>query len=81
MCCIPSGRPVVWKRTSNDDYDPQRVGLSVHESDFVPAAIDHAERRRFFDTRQFGKSAGGHQFPASLDEQQREAVLEYLKTL
>lgn len=77
----PKGRPVVWKRTSNDDYDQQRVGLSVDESETVPAAIDHAERRRFFDTRRFGKSAGGHQFPASLNEQQREAVLEYLKTL
>ena len=33
-----------------------------------------------FDTRVAGKSAGGHDFPESLSEAQRRAVLEYLKT-
>lgn len=74
-------RPEIWKRTSNDDYDQQRVGLSVEESDAVPNSIDHAARRQYFDTRKFGKSATGHRFPESLDEPERKAVLEYLKTL
>ncbi len=77
----PDERPVVWQRTE-DGYDQQRVGLEVAALDEVPAeAQSPAEKRRYFDTGQFGKGAGGHEFPNELSEEEKQAVLEYLKTL
>lgn len=77
----PGHRPIVWTRTE-DGYDPQRVGLETTELQELPAETQTAaERRRYFDTRRFGKSARGHLFPDELDEDEKRAVLEYLKTL
>jgi mono/diheme cytochrome c family protein len=77
----PDERPIVWQR-SEDGYDQARVGLDVEEFDELPtAARVPAEKRRYFDTRKFGKSAAGHLFPEELSEEQKRAVLEYLKTL
>jgi mono/diheme cytochrome c family protein len=77
----PDRRPTVWTR-SEDGYDTERVGLEISELDEVPAAARRgAPRRRYFDTREFGKSAAGHLFPDVLDEDEKRAVLEYLKTL
>jgi mono/diheme cytochrome c family protein len=77
----PDRRPTVWTR-SEDGYDTEKVGLEM--SEFVevpPPARRGALRRRYFDTREFGKSAAGHLFPDVLDEDEKRAVLEYLKTL
>ena len=53
---------------------------TAHER--VPAEMKSGhERRRYFDTAGFGKSAAGHDFPDALDEGEKRAVLEYLKTL
>ncbi|HEX7448405.1 MAG TPA: cytochrome c [Pirellulales bacterium] len=77
----PERRPLVWTRTE-DGYDQQRVGLETTELDELPADIrSPAQRRRYFDTRRFGKSAAGHLFPDELTEDEKRAVLEYLKTL
>jgi mono/diheme cytochrome c family protein len=77
----PDARPVVWRRSATG-YDDRRVGLEVEERDVMPAEkLPPAERRRFFDTRKPGKSAAGHDFPAALDDAEKAAVLEYLKTL
>ncbi len=77
----PDERPVVWQR-SEDGYDQSKVGLEVQEFDELPAtARIPAQKRRYFDTRKFGKSASGHLFPDELTEEQKRAVLEYLKTL
>lgn len=78
----PGKRPVVWTRTE-DGYDRERVGLDITTADEVPAAVRNspAERRRWFDTRERGKSAAGHDFPDALTEDEKRAVLEYLKTL
>jgi mono/diheme cytochrome c family protein len=74
-------RPRVWKRTE-DGYDQSRVGVEVSELDAVPStATDAAAKLRYFDTRLYGKSAGGHTFPEKLSEDEKTAVLEYLKTL
>ena len=74
-------RPVVWLR-SEDGYDQSRVGLEVTTFDELPAsASDSAERRRYFDTRLSSKSAAGHDFPDALAEDEKQAVIEYLKTL
>jgi hypothetical protein len=59
-----------------------RVGLEVAESDKLPPEAKTAEdKRRYFDTSLRGKSAKGHEYPNQLDEAEKRAVLEYLKTL
>lgn len=74
-------RPVVWKR-SEDGYDPQRVGLEIEAFDQVPSSVKSAAlRRRYFDSTKLGKSRQGHRFPEVLNEDEKRAVLEYLKTL
>ncbi|MCG8585004.1 MAG: cytochrome c, partial [Pirellulales bacterium] len=58
------------------------LGLGVDEFKDIPKSVTtRAQRRWYFDTRKFGKSAKGHDFPAKLSEPERTAVLEYLKTL
>jgi len=77
----PDQRPTVWKRTENG-YDQQRVGLEVTRYPEVPNGLkDRWEKRQFFDTRLPGKSARGHRFPDVLTGPEKQAVLEYLKTL
>lgn len=74
-------RPIVWSRTE-DGYDQRRVGLEVQEMTEVPTGADlPAKRRRYFDTRLPGKSAVGHEFPEQLSDEEKTAVIEYLKTL
>jgi mono/diheme cytochrome c family protein len=73
-------RPTVWKRKS-DDYDQDRVGFSTTAFDEMPDVDNAAERRHYFDTQRFGKSAAGHEFPSELSDEEKHAVLEYLKTL
>jgi hypothetical protein len=74
-------RPLVWTRTE-DGYDQKRVGLEVRVLSEVPAdAVAPAVRRRYFDARLPGKSAAGHEFPEQLTEEEKTAVIEYLKTL
>lgn len=77
----PDSRPKVWKRTE-DGYDREKVGLEVESFDKVPATVKFpSHRRRYFDTSLPGKSSAGHTFPNVLDEDEKQALLEYLKTL
>jgi mono/diheme cytochrome c family protein len=77
----PQQRPVVWKRTETG-FDQGRVGLEVESFPQLPAeATSGWHRREYFDTRAFGKSAKGHDFPDELTAEEQRAVLEYLKTL
>jgi mono/diheme cytochrome c family protein len=77
----PDERPPVWRR-SEDGYDRGKVGLEFAAFEKVPDdARTGRERRKYFDTSKFGKSAAGHTFPDALDEAEKQAVLEYLKTL
>lgn len=77
----PEERPVVWQRTE-DGYDAERIGLEVTAYDELPtSARSRVEKKRYFDTRLFGKSAAGHLFPDELNDDEKRAVLEYLKTL
>jgi hypothetical protein len=78
-----SQRPAIWRRTSIAGYDEQRVGLVVETLDKLPdaAANDQRLRREYFQTKAFGKSAAGHEFVEELSEEEKTAVLEYLKTL
>lgn len=74
-------RPKVWKRT-RDGYDQKHVGVEFRAFDQVPESVtDKAEKRHYFDTTKFGKSAAGHTFPDELTKPEKRALLEYLKTL
>ena len=77
----PDERPVVWKRTE-DGYDREKIGLEVQVFDELPETVARGpELRTYFDTRRFGKSATGHLFPDELTDDEKRAVMEYLKTL
>lgn len=77
----PSSRPIVWRPTSQA-FDEQHVGLAIETAAKVPLTEpDVAIRRTYFDTRRFGKGNGGHDYPDQLDDDEKRAVLEYLKTL
>ncbi|NBX29848.1 hypothetical protein EBR04_05265 [bacterium] len=77
----PGKRPAVWRR-SPMGYDESRVGLEVEELESLPdGKLLPSVRRQYFDTRKPGKSAAGHDFPDALSEDEKTAVLEYLKTL
>jgi len=76
----PDQRPKIWTRTE-DGYDRQKLGLEVTVVETVPQTESGADRRRYFDTSILGKSAAGHRFPDALTEPEKQAVLEYLKTL
>jgi mono/diheme cytochrome c family protein len=77
----PDQRPKVWRRSENG-YDARRVGLEVEEFAAMPDdAGSLKQQRTYFDTARFGMSNSGHTFPDDLDEAEKRAVLEYLKTL
>jgi hypothetical protein len=76
----PEQRPAIWLRTALR-LDTSRIGLEVGSVDSIPKRLKPAERRWYFDTKQFGKSSTGHDFPNSLTEAERDDLLEYLKTL
>ncbi|MBA63238.1 MAG: hypothetical protein CMJ76_12845 [Planctomycetaceae bacterium] len=77
----PQTRPVVWKPVAHE-FNEKLVGLSVKEVPQIPASeSDPAIRRSYFDTRKLGKKNTGHDYPATLSDSQRHALLEYLKTL
>ncbi|MES2790720.1 MAG: cytochrome c [Planctomycetota bacterium] len=73
-------RPQIWKRTPTG-YDQQRVGLEISTPETVPEGLLSGDRRQYFDTSKSGKSSAGHRFPDELNEDEKQAVLEYLKTL
>jgi len=50
----------------------------VNIPDPVPGAVD---KRLVYDTRTLGNGNGGHTFTDALTEQERKALIEYLKTL
>jgi mono/diheme cytochrome c family protein len=69
-------------RTDREDYDEINLGwkLRVRERGPDPGLPAH-ERRKVYDTTQPGRGNGGHPFGDDLSEEQRRAVIEYLKTL
>lgn len=74
-------RPTLWRRI-DQSLNESEVGLQFESVEEIPADItDPAVRRGYFDTRLFGKSNRGHDFPEILTNDQKLAVLEYLKTL
>jgi mono/diheme cytochrome c family protein len=69
-------------RTGREEFDPLAVGWKVQELAAPPAApVPPAERRSVYDTTQPGRGNGGHTFGDDLTEEDRAALIEYLKTL
>jgi hypothetical protein len=77
----PDDRPAVWRPVSGQ-MDEEKVGLKIEQASEMPdSSDDMVFRRSYFDTRQFGKSGDGRRFPNAMAEPEKQAVLEYLKTL
>ncbi|MFV8754879.1 hypothetical protein ACNOYE_30395 [Nannocystaceae bacterium ST9] len=76
-------RPSFWKRVDYDttNYDQEKLGwpwIAVgYGQDDAPAD----EKKYVYDTSKYGHRATGHTFGDHLTDQERAAVLEYLKTL
>lgn len=69
-------------RTNAEDYDPVKLGWKITELD-RPAdpSLPPLERRKIYDTSQPGRGNVGHIYGDDLSEDERWAVIEYLKTL
>jgi mono/diheme cytochrome c family protein len=78
-------RPKVFTRsyrTAAEDYETIKVGWKVQPLERGPDAnLSPYERRKVYDTTQPGRSNTGHTFGDELTEDERRAVIEYLKTL
>jgi mono/diheme cytochrome c family protein len=78
-------RPKVFTRsyrTGEEDYDKVKVGWKFTALDRAPdGSVPPRERRKVYDTTQPGRGNGGHTFGDKLTDDERMAVIEYLKTL
>ena len=77
-------RPKVFTRsyrTGVEDYDEQRVGWKFTELLKAPSAMSAREGRQIYDTSKPGRSNAGHMFGDDLSDDERRAVIEYLKTI
>jgi mono/diheme cytochrome c family protein len=77
-------RPKLFTRSYRTDeaaYDKKKVGWQVKVLDAVPTEGTPYERRKIYDTTQPGRGNMGHTFGDDLTDDQRWAVIEYLKTL
>ncbi|MGL6075863.1 MAG: c-type cytochrome [Fimbriiglobus sp.] len=68
-------------RTAEADYDRTRIGWKVTECLPPDAKLPAHERRKVYDTTQPGRSNAGHTYGDDLTPTDRQALLEYLKTL
>jgi mono/diheme cytochrome c family protein len=70
-------------RTDRDAYDEDRVGWKVQVLKEAPdpTKTPAHELRKVYDTTQSGRGNGGHTYGDRLSEDERRAVIEYLKTL
>jgi hypothetical protein len=77
-------RPKVFTRsyqTTAEDYDTAKVGWKVTECEPASKAKSGFDRRKIYDTSLPGRGNGGHTYGDDLTETERNAVIEYLKTL
>jgi mono/diheme cytochrome c family protein len=78
-------RPRIYTRSfqsTREEYDPAKLGWKVTQLDRPPdSTVPGIERRKVYDTTLPGRGNGGHAFGDRLTEEQRAAVIEYLKTL
>ena len=77
-------RPVRFTRsyhTAAEDYDAVKLGWKYREVGPVDSRLPAREQRKVYDTTQPGRGNGGHTYGDDLTDEQRLAVIEYLKTL
>jgi mono/diheme cytochrome c family protein len=78
-------RPKIFTRsfkTDLDAYDAGKLGWKVQVLERGPdPSLPAIEQRKVYDTTQPGRGNGGHTFGDDLTDEQRRAVIEYLKTL
>ena len=68
-------RPTYWQRTFNtSDYDNEKLGWNYE-------TLDAGGSTNIYDTTLEGYGNGGHTFGDNFTENERTAVIEYLKTL
>jgi mono/diheme cytochrome c family protein len=81
-----SERPRLFRRPSSTElsnYDQTNVGWIVEPLSALPdiSRMSTYEARFYFDASRFGLGNGGHTFGDKLSEDDRMAVIEYLKSL
>jgi hypothetical protein len=78
-------RPTIFTRSfraEKEDYDSVKLGWKITVLEQGPDPILPAlERRKVYDTTQPGRRNTGHPFGNDLSEEERMAVIEYLKKL
>jgi hypothetical protein len=77
-----SARPSTWKRVDYDstNFDQDALGWPWEPTGAWNDAPE-SERKFIYDTTLFGYGNGGHGFGDHLEDAERQALLEYLKTL
>jgi hypothetical protein len=69
-------------RTGVEDYDQARVGWKFTRLEKEPDPnLPGIERRKVYDTTRPGRANTGHTFGDRLTDEERTAIIEYLKTL
>lgn len=78
-------RPKIFTRsykTGAGEYDQAKLGWKVQVLERGPdMSLPDIERRKVYDTTQTGRGNGGHPFGDDFTDDERRAVIEYLKTL
>jgi len=78
-----STRPARFLRPPSTDfahYDREHVGWTFEPVE-SPQSLGADHKRFVFDSSRFGLGNGGHTFGDGLSEDERQTVIEYLKTL
>lgn len=65
----------------DDVYDQQRVGFVTNRPDNAAGTSKASRKFSEFDTKLRGNSNKGHVYGSGLSDEDRRALLEYLKTL
>jgi mono/diheme cytochrome c family protein len=69
-------------KTGQEDYDPARLGWKITQLERgADPAVSGPERRKVYDTTLPGRGNRGHTYGDKLSDEERNAVIEYLKTL
>ncbi len=76
-------RPAVWRRLDldNSNFDEEAVGWPWEDPGYSQAEAPESERAMIYDTSYWSQGNAGHTFGDDLSDEDRRAVIEYLKTL
>jgi hypothetical protein len=77
----PEDRPAYWRHVLPRVYDGDAVGWRSRAGRRTGCRTDPDLRRRIYDTTRHGYGNGGHPYGSDLSNEDRAALIEYLKTL